>query len=307
MLTWIPAASAPSSWFTKNKGLATGITHMGLGIGGLVFSPLTRFLLERTGTSGSLRWLSLVALIGVTLASLGVHSKKHERVSDLVISSVRWSKRLESEFECLPEDGFDSDQEIDYPQYCRQSRMLLCGDTMRDSEEGGGGAILPSEGEISEALEPKFSTPRPAKIHHDDTAVGIDDLDADASSSSSEDEDLLAAKGKAARFADEGPARPRPVKQVRFSPSTLKLLTLERLEGTWGSSPTDLMSRRKRANERARVRRNRQRAARAMAKRISMPSMAKRAAPEPHGAARSVLQSWRFWFLSLGVGLGQAG
>ncbi|KAJ2131331.1 hypothetical protein GGF48_001594 [Coemansia sp. RSA 921] len=88
-LTWIPAASAPASWFEKNRGLATGITHMGLGIGGLVFAPLTRFLLEKTGTSGSLRWLALVMFVGVAVASLGIHSKHHERpVSEIFVESV---------------------------------------------------------------------------------------------------------------------------------------------------------------------------------------------------------------------------
>ncbi|KAJ2384372.1 hypothetical protein H4S02_004845, partial [Coemansia sp. RSA 2611] len=95
-LTWIPAASAPSSWFVKNRGLATGITHMGLGIGGLVFAPVTRFLLEKSGTSGSLRWLALVMLVGVSVASLGIHSKHHEeRMSEIVVSSARWSRCME--------------------------------------------------------------------------------------------------------------------------------------------------------------------------------------------------------------------
>ncbi|KAI7832922.1 major facilitator superfamily domain-containing protein, partial [Kickxella alabastrina] len=92
-LTWIPAASAPSSWFEKNRGLATGITHMGLGIGGLVFSPLTRFLLEKAGTSGSLRWLALIILVGVTVTSLGIHSKRHsQRTNEIIMSSTRWSR-----------------------------------------------------------------------------------------------------------------------------------------------------------------------------------------------------------------------
>ncbi|KAJ1758949.1 hypothetical protein LPJ54_006322, partial [Coemansia sp. RSA 1824] len=96
-LTWIPAASAPASWFEKNRGLATGITHMGLGIGGLVFAPLTRFLLEKTGTSGSLRWLALVMFVGVAVASLGIHSKHHERpVSEIFVESVRWSTCLDN-------------------------------------------------------------------------------------------------------------------------------------------------------------------------------------------------------------------
>ncbi|KAI9474783.1 major facilitator superfamily domain-containing protein [Coemansia mojavensis] len=73
-LTWIPAASAPSSWFSKDRGVATGVTHMGLGIGGLVFAPITRFLLEKAGTAGSLRWLALIMLVGVSIVSIGIHN-----------------------------------------------------------------------------------------------------------------------------------------------------------------------------------------------------------------------------------------
>ncbi|KAJ2043921.1 hypothetical protein GGI08_007256, partial [Coemansia sp. S2] len=121
-LTWIPAASAPSSWFDKSRGLATGITHMGLGIGGLIFAPLTRFLLEKAGTGGSLRWLALIMLVCVTVVSLGIHSKRHDqRVSEIVVSSVRWSKCLEDEVQRMPESGYDSDQDMDYPEYRRAS------------------------------------------------------------------------------------------------------------------------------------------------------------------------------------------
>ncbi|KAJ2899539.1 hypothetical protein IWW38_000946 [Coemansia aciculifera] len=121
-LTWIPAASAPSSWFDKSRGVATGITHMGLGIGGLVFAPLTRFLLEKAGTGGSLRWLSLIMLVGVSVASLGIHSKSQDqRVSEIVMSSVRWSKCLDDEVEKMPESGYDSDKDMDYAEYRRTS------------------------------------------------------------------------------------------------------------------------------------------------------------------------------------------
>ncbi|KAJ2455907.1 hypothetical protein EV183_000523 [Coemansia sp. RSA 2336] len=98
-LVWIPAASAPSSWFSKNRGVATGVTHMGLGIGGLVFAPITRFLLEKAGTAGSLRWLALIMLVGVSIVSMGIHSKHHEQVNEIIVSSARWSKCLEEAFE----------------------------------------------------------------------------------------------------------------------------------------------------------------------------------------------------------------
>ncbi|KAJ2611747.1 hypothetical protein H4S08_003018 [Coemansia sp. RSA 1365] len=121
-LTWIPAASAPSSWFEKNRGLATGITHMGLGIGGLIFSPLTRFLLEKFGTAGALHWLALIILIGVTIASIGVHSKHHDLpVNDIVIGSVRWSRCLVDKAIDF-ENGYNSDS-MSYEEYRRASSI----------------------------------------------------------------------------------------------------------------------------------------------------------------------------------------
>ncbi|KAJ2643738.1 hypothetical protein GGF44_001018, partial [Coemansia sp. RSA 1694] len=138
-LTWIPAASAPSSWFEKSRGVATGITHMGLGIGGLIFAPLTRFLLEKAGTGGSLRWLSLIMLVGVTVVSLGIHSKRHDqRVSEIIVSSVRWSKCLEEEEvqRMMSESGYDLDQDMNYPKYHRTSLVVPAMARPLDIEKG---------------------------------------------------------------------------------------------------------------------------------------------------------------------------
>ncbi|KAJ2024956.1 hypothetical protein IWW57_003548, partial [Coemansia sp. S610] len=136
-LTWIPAASAPSSWFDKSRGLATGITHMGLGVGGLVFAPLSRFLLEKAGTGGSLRWLSLILLACVSAVSLGIHQKREQRASEIIVNSVRWSKCLD-EVQRMPESGYDSDQGVDYPEYRRAS--LMAHTKAAASQEDGGAA-----------------------------------------------------------------------------------------------------------------------------------------------------------------------
>ncbi|KAJ1769578.1 hypothetical protein LPJ74_003940 [Coemansia sp. RSA 1843] len=117
-LVWVSAASAPSSWFIKNCSMVTGITHMGLGIGGFVYSQLTRYFLEKSGTGGSLRWLSLTTLVGATVVSLGIHNRHYEQPcqndkNKPAIPSVRWSRFLEDQVEKLPELDHDSDADFD--------------------------------------------------------------------------------------------------------------------------------------------------------------------------------------------------
>ncbi|KAG0094450.1 hypothetical protein BGZ93_007206 [Podila epicladia] len=58
-LTYFSSLSLPSQWFRRNRGLATGITISGGGIGGLWLSPLISKLLESKG----LRWTMLCCAI----------------------------------------------------------------------------------------------------------------------------------------------------------------------------------------------------------------------------------------------------
>ncbi|KAJ2491351.1 hypothetical protein IWW37_002340 [Coemansia sp. RSA 2050] len=227
-LTWIPAASAPSSWFDKSRGLATGITHMGLGVGGLVFAPLTRFLLEKAGTGGSLRWLSLILLVCVTVASLGIHRRHEQRASEIIVSSVRWSKCLEDEVQRMPESGYDTDRDMDYPEYRRRSlakAMSRMG--VVDGKRGTDGDGVAHSGEV----------------------LGVP-------------------------------------KHVHFALGTItaKQATLARLEGSNGDKPVPIDTGADSLLSLGEARKKKRRGDR----------------------PRSVLRSWRFWLLSLGIGTGQA-
>ncbi|KAG0304279.1 hypothetical protein BGZ98_005736 [Dissophora globulifera] len=59
-LTYFAGMSLPSQWFTKNRGLATGIAISGGGVGGLWMSPIVSNLLNTKG----LRWTLLAIAIG---------------------------------------------------------------------------------------------------------------------------------------------------------------------------------------------------------------------------------------------------
>ncbi|KAJ2850474.1 hypothetical protein IWW36_001854 [Coemansia brasiliensis] len=257
-LTWIPAASAPSSWFSKNRGVATGVTHMGLGIGGLIFAPLTRFLLEKAGTAGSLRWLALIMLVGVSIVSMGIHSKHHEQqVNEVFVSSIRWSN-------CL-----DEEQEYD-AQICEASRRNsiiacdkassclsleneegLCRDRQRADSNGQ---------EISELTEQTDSNDKP--------------------------------------------------KHVRFAPELVRQETLEKLEGVLHGNQQRSSRNHPCENPIDRRRWRQQQQQQHIYKVEDQISLIK-----PPAAASNVMastkpkilfKSWRFWLLSLGIGMGQA-
>ncbi|KAJ2064498.1 hypothetical protein GGI17_001008 [Coemansia sp. S146] len=54
-LVFSPSSTAPARWFTKRRGLATGLAVTGAGAGGLIIAPLTEFLVHQVGVEWSLR------------------------------------------------------------------------------------------------------------------------------------------------------------------------------------------------------------------------------------------------------------
>ncbi|KAJ2454921.1 hypothetical protein EV183_001182 [Coemansia sp. RSA 2336] len=58
-----PTSTAPAAWFTKHRGLATGITVAGVGVGGLIIAPLTEFLISATSVAWCQRITALYVLV----------------------------------------------------------------------------------------------------------------------------------------------------------------------------------------------------------------------------------------------------
>ncbi|KAJ3367301.1 hypothetical protein HDU91_001539 [Kappamyces sp. JEL0680] len=58
-VAYFPALTIISHYFSKRKGLATGIAVSGSGLGGLAISPLTHTLIDGLGTRGALRVLGI--------------------------------------------------------------------------------------------------------------------------------------------------------------------------------------------------------------------------------------------------------
>ncbi|KAJ1732929.1 hypothetical protein LPJ61_001807 [Coemansia biformis] len=290
-LTWIPAASSPSSWFSKNRGLATGITHMGLGIGGLVFSPLTRFLLEKTGTSGSLRWLALVVLVGVSVVSMGIHAKQPDRpMSDIVVSSARWSKCLDDQESAVCANGYDSDT-MNYEEYRRASVLARAQDASHGKSILPPPLLLPANEEEHAGLS---SEEEHTGLSSEEERMGLPSVP----------EAMGAGSTAAAEDVNEKPEMPR---HVRFVPETARRAALDKLEGL--SHTRERQQQRRASGSGLHSARTQERRYAAAGQPSPSPPVGLGKA-QPYAASepgpRSVTKSWRFWLLSLGIGTGQA-
>ncbi|KAJ1773829.1 hypothetical protein EV179_000148 [Coemansia sp. RSA 487] len=78
-LVYSPTSTAPARWFTTRRGLATGITVAGVGVGGLVIAPLTEFLVSHVGVPWSMRisgfYILILGLISCYFVRVPVQDK----------------------------------------------------------------------------------------------------------------------------------------------------------------------------------------------------------------------------------------
>ncbi|KAJ3071360.1 hypothetical protein HDU98_005456 [Podochytrium sp. JEL0797] len=64
-LSYFPAVSVPSQWFTKKRSIATGIAVSGSGLGGLVMALATEHLLTSIGLAWTLRATAILLFTGI--------------------------------------------------------------------------------------------------------------------------------------------------------------------------------------------------------------------------------------------------
>ncbi|RKP04838.1 major facilitator superfamily domain-containing protein, partial [Thamnocephalis sphaerospora] len=69
-LVYFPSMFLPTQWFMKRRGLATGVAVSGSGIGGLVFGPLTRVLIDTVGFRWCLRYTAIGSFVIFVVAVL---------------------------------------------------------------------------------------------------------------------------------------------------------------------------------------------------------------------------------------------
>ncbi|KAG0212804.1 hypothetical protein BGX33_003362 [Mortierella sp. NVP41] len=61
----LPALVVPVQWFDKKRGLASGISVSGSGIGGAALAPLNRYLISRVGYEWALRIMAIMFIVVV--------------------------------------------------------------------------------------------------------------------------------------------------------------------------------------------------------------------------------------------------
>jgi len=102
-VTSAPIMSTVARWFSRRRGLMTGIVQTGLGIGGLIFVPLTGWLILNYGWRTAYGILGLIALTGFIIS--GLVMKRDPREVDQFIDGVddQRGSRLESDQHGLPD------------------------------------------------------------------------------------------------------------------------------------------------------------------------------------------------------------
>lgn len=68
--TTAPIMATTARWFEKRRGLMSGIVQAGLGIGGLIFSPLAGWLIIGYGWRHAYVVLGIISLAGITISGL---------------------------------------------------------------------------------------------------------------------------------------------------------------------------------------------------------------------------------------------
>ncbi|KAI8865960.1 MFS general substrate transporter, partial [Ramicandelaber brevisporus] len=69
-LAGFPCVAVPSYWFSRRRGLATGIVFAGSGLGGLALAPITQALINSVGVYWTLRVLALLVAVLAGTSSL---------------------------------------------------------------------------------------------------------------------------------------------------------------------------------------------------------------------------------------------
>ncbi|KAJ2893407.1 hypothetical protein IWW38_002870 [Coemansia aciculifera] len=88
-----PSVSIPSQWFSKNRGLATGIAVAGSSIGGLWFTAATQAMIDRLGAEWALRILGFITLVVTSLMNLFYYRRVPAKPRDSLFE-LRAAKRL---------------------------------------------------------------------------------------------------------------------------------------------------------------------------------------------------------------------
>ncbi|KAL1918896.1 uncharacterized protein VTP21DRAFT_2277 [Calcarisporiella thermophila] len=74
-LAFFPSVGTIPEWFTRHRGLASGIAVCGVGIGGFVLSPVTEKLISCVGVNWTLRIMGIMSFVMLGTATLLIKSR----------------------------------------------------------------------------------------------------------------------------------------------------------------------------------------------------------------------------------------
>ncbi|MCO5583358.1 hypothetical protein L7F22_037268 [Adiantum nelumboides] len=83
-LCFVPAIGLPSQWFSKRRGIATGIASSGAPVGAMILSPVFQTVIDKLGVRWALRILGFILLGLGTITVLLVHPKRRANGSILI-------------------------------------------------------------------------------------------------------------------------------------------------------------------------------------------------------------------------------
>jgi MFS family permease len=72
---YIPSIAILSQWFSSKRSLANGISAVGSGIGGIIFSLSTGAMIKNVGLAWSLRLIGILAVTANTLATIFIRGR----------------------------------------------------------------------------------------------------------------------------------------------------------------------------------------------------------------------------------------
>lgn len=83
-LCFVPAIGLPSQWFSKRRGIVTGIASAGAPVGAMILSPVFQTVIDKLGVRWALRILGFILLGLGTMTVLLVHPKRRANKPILV-------------------------------------------------------------------------------------------------------------------------------------------------------------------------------------------------------------------------------
>ena len=118
--SFVPMVSTIARWFTKRRGMMTGIVVSGVGIGGMIIPPVVGQLISLYGWQDSYKIIGIVALVGITLAALFMRRDPYQ------MGLLPYGERAKSDSPDLEARGFSLKEAIHSRQFWILGAAFLC-------------------------------------------------------------------------------------------------------------------------------------------------------------------------------------